>query len=161
VLWRRYRQYYVSCRHALLNKSLLFYFAQRFSKLTCATLHHSPVYGEYGFKSASDIYERAKSLHIHNHPIHKDIFETEITPALPLMNSFFKRSIIDLQNILGNFILQKIQASKISQELSVEAKSRMDDMKDAFTRLEALATNRTGDWEDVVDLLSTLHTIVF
>lgn len=122
----------------------------------------SPSYGELGFNSSKAINQRARDIHIHNDPIDADVYEKEVVPWQSRLNDFFQPSIRDLQHIIGNFALQEIESSIQKHKSTAGAPSSTSAFNTTyFLKLKSLAKSHSGNWSDVIELLSVFHSTTF
>lgn len=114
----------------------------------------SPAYGDLGFNNAEELKQRVSDIHMHNDPIDPGTYAHEVVPWQAHMAAFFEPSIRDLQRIIGTFAIQQIETSSEKQKLSGVASNITNN---TFHQLKSLANSNSGNWSDVVDLLSLLH----
>jgi hypothetical protein len=116
------------------------------------------VYGKLGFTNAQELNERSSAIHRHNDPIDRQIYKREVLPWLSRLEEFFQPSIRDLQHMLGNFASQQVE-SVVKEQKQVRDAAGMNTVstKTSFTQLLELAKLDSGNWSDVVELLSVMH----
>ena len=123
---------------------------------------YRPAYGEQGFRDAQDLNHMASAIHEHNDPIDPDKYAREVLPMQPRLEAFYRHSLRDLQHILGGFAMQQAEnALKRQQAKYTKPSPAASDIDTHFAKLSSLAKSKSGNWSDVVELLSVFHSTDF